>query len=182
MKKLIALSAVGKDQPGIVAALSKVFFETGCNLEDSSMTQLKGEFAVLLLVSLPEKLTSETLKKAVEPVAAQWNLTFTLRELGPGELDSSQTAPGPPYTLVVYGIDHPGIVYRITQAAAEEKINISDLRTHVTKAKDTPLYSLIVELEIPDVARAGAFQKKLEILKKELKVEITLKPVETDEL
>ena len=32
MKKRIALSAIGKDQPGIVAALSKVYYDHGCNM------------------------------------------------------------------------------------------------------------------------------------------------------
>src|SRR5437899_5188362 len=49
MKRWYALSAIGKDRPGIVADLAELIFEHGCNLEDSSMTILGGEFAVLLL-------------------------------------------------------------------------------------------------------------------------------------
>ena len=81
MKKLIALSAIGKDQPGIVAALTWVLFERGCNLEDSSMTRLRGDFAVLLLISMPENMTLEGLKVALESAASSKGLTFTLREL-----------------------------------------------------------------------------------------------------
>jgi glycine cleavage system transcriptional repressor len=180
MKRQIALSAVGRDQPGIVAALSKVFFENQCNLEDSSMTRLAGDFAVLLLISLPENKTAEDLRKAVEPVTQKWGLTYSMRELSAEEEDG--TASGLPYTLVVYGVDHPGIVYRIAQAAADEKVNISDLRTHVTSSAQGPLYSLAMEVEIPDARVVELFGKKLESLKKELKVEITLSPVEAEEL
>ena len=181
MKRQIALSAVGRDQPGIVAALSQVFFENRCNLEDSSMTRLKGDFAVLLLVSLPGDLTPEDLRKAVEPVAQKWELVFSMRELSPGEMEAE--APGTlPYTLVVYGVDHPGIVYRIAQAAADDKINITDLRTRVTAGPQAPLYSLVMELEVPGARVAGAFGEKLEALKKELKVEVSFKAVEAEEL
>ena len=49
MKRWYAMAAIGKDRPGIVADLAELIFEHGCNLEDSSMTILGGEFAVLLL-------------------------------------------------------------------------------------------------------------------------------------
>lgn len=181
MKRQIALSAVGRDQPGIVAALSKVFYDNQCNLEDSSMTRLEGDFAILLLISLPEGKTPEELKKAVEPVAQKWGLTFSMRELS-GEEMASGASSALPYTLVVYGVDHPGIVYRVAQAAADDKVNITDLRTHVTSSPQGPLYSLVMEVEIPNSAALGAFEKKLKALKKELKVEITLKAVEAEEL
>src|SRR6185312_9317468 len=51
MKQWFALSAIGRDRPGIVADLAELIFECDCNLEDSSMTILGSEFAVLLLLS-----------------------------------------------------------------------------------------------------------------------------------
>ncbi len=182
MKKLVALSAIGKDQPGIVAALSRVLFEAGCNLEDSSMTRLQGDFAVLLLISLPEKLSLDKLRQSLQEKTGSFHLTLALRELSAEETNG---APGPaslPFTLVVYGVDHPGIVYRVTQAASEEKINITDLRTKVTSNQGTPIYSLVVEVEISDEKTVKLFEKKLEALKGELKIDILLKPVEADEL
>lgn len=181
MKRLVALSALGEDRPGIVAALSKVLFENKCNLEDSSMTRLQGDFAVLLLISPPPDHALEDLRKAVEPVAQGLGLTFSLRELPAGDAASS-SADSLPHTLVVYGVDHPGILYRISQAAADQKVNITDLRTHVTSGAQGPLYSLVMEVEIPNLNVAQAFGKKLESLGKELKVEVSLKPVEAEEL
>lgn len=181
MKKLIALSAIGQDQPGIVAALSKVLFEKDCNLEDSSMTRLKDDFAVLLLISPPPSLSTEALRASLEPVTTALGLTLSLRELAPtpAAVNPDQVLN---YTLVVYGLDHPGIVYRVSQCAADAKVNIVDLRTHVTQTSDKPLYSLIMELEIPGSQAVGHFQEKLNQLKHDLKVDITLNASETDEL
>ncbi len=181
MKKLVALSAIGSDRPGIVAALARAFFETSCNLENSSMTLLKGDFAVLLLVSLPENITVNELNRKVQKVADQMGLTFSIRELSDQETSESPS-PTLPHTLVVYGVDHPGIVYRVAQALAERSINITDLRTHVTQAQGTPLYSLIMEVEIPNEGSAKVLRSDLETLGKKLKVEVTLTPVEADEL
>jgi len=49
----VVISGIGPDQPGIVASVSEILFRHGANIEDSTMTQLADEFAVILLVSLP---------------------------------------------------------------------------------------------------------------------------------
>ncbi|OQY02939.1 MAG: hypothetical protein B6I22_12635 [Desulfobacteraceae bacterium 4572_123] len=68
MSKKFLLTAFCKDRPGIVADISQVIYENECNLEDSAMTNLAGEFAILLLfssmsaennVDLQEKLSGE---------------------------------------------------------------------------------------------------------------------------
>jgi glycine cleavage system transcriptional repressor len=183
MTRQVALSAIGRDQPGIVAALSKALFEQGCNLEESSMTRLKGEFAILLLVTLPAGQTASALEAAVQPAARALGLTLLCRELTPEEMTAEDDSKTLPYTLVVYGADRPGIVYRVTAAAAQHEANITDLRTRVTSGGGGQLvYSLIMEVELPDAATAGRFAADLEALKGELAVETTLTAVEADEL
>jgi glycine cleavage system transcriptional repressor len=157
-----------------------VLFEQGCNLEESSMTRLKGEFAVLLLVTLPEGGSAAALEHAVQPIAAGLGLTVIVRELGAEEAEGHDDADTRPYTLVVYGADRPGIVFHVTEAAARHGLNITDLRTRVTGP--TPVYSLIMEVEAPSDAHAEAFRRDLQRLKGELRVETTLEPVEADEL
>jgi glycine cleavage system transcriptional repressor len=63
MKKWFALSAIGRDRPGIVADLAELIYECDCNLEDSSMTLLGSEFAVLLLLTGEEAMS----KRASRP-------------------------------------------------------------------------------------------------------------------
>ena len=50
-KRYYALSAIGKDRPGIVADVAGLIYECGGNLEDSSMTLLGTQFALLILLS-----------------------------------------------------------------------------------------------------------------------------------
>mgnify|MGYP003446493178 FL=1 len=68
MNKYLVISALGKDRPGIVNLLAQAILEAGCNIQDSRMTVLGGEFALMLLVSGPwnavGKLESQT--KALE--------------------------------------------------------------------------------------------------------------------
>jgi glycine cleavage system transcriptional repressor len=46
-----AVSVFGRDRPGIVAAVTRVLADAGCNLEDTSMTILRGHFAMMLVIS-----------------------------------------------------------------------------------------------------------------------------------
>jgi glycine cleavage system transcriptional repressor len=182
MKRQVALSAIGRDRPGIVASLSRVLFEQGCNLEESSMTRLKGEFAVLLLVTLPDTGSREALDRAIEAAARPLGLTVMIRELTPEEMRAEDDSRTVPYTLIVYGADRPGIVFRATEATSRHGINITDLRTRVTGTR-TAVYSLIMELELPPgEASVRAFREDLERLKADLQVETTLERVEADEL
>jgi glycine cleavage system transcriptional repressor len=183
MKRQVALSAIGRDQPGIVASLSRVLYEQGCNLEESSMTRLKGEFAILLLVTLPEGGSREPFEAAVQETARRTGLAVLIRELSAEEMAQEDDSATQPYTLIVYGADRPGIVFRVTETAARHGINITDLRTRVTGGGGNPiLYSLIMEVEIPGDAAADAFRQDLAQLRGELRVETTLERVEAEEL
>ena len=51
MNTLLVISALGDDRPGIVNDLSTVILEYGCNIADSRMSVLGGEFALILLVA-----------------------------------------------------------------------------------------------------------------------------------
>ena len=51
MSNYLVISALGDDRPGLIDGLSGRILESGCNVEDSRMTVLGGQFAVLMLVS-----------------------------------------------------------------------------------------------------------------------------------
>ncbi|MBV8387665.1 MAG: amino acid-binding protein, partial [Acidimicrobiia bacterium] len=74
-----AVSAVGADRPGIVAAVTGVFLEHGCNLEDTSMTILRGHFAMMLVVAAPSGLAQEILEQALAGPAADFDLVVAVR-------------------------------------------------------------------------------------------------------
>ena len=47
-----AVFVLGPDRPGIIAAVSQVLFEQGCNLEDVNQTSLQGQFVGIFIASL----------------------------------------------------------------------------------------------------------------------------------
>jgi len=113
------LSALGADRPGIVAAVSGVLADLGCNLEDSTMTNLQGHFAVLLVVSAPDGVTAGALEDALDPVAGLFELVVAVRPLDDAPPPGEPVGPrDEPWTIAVHGADRTGIVRTVTSALA----------------------------------------------------------------
>lgn len=165
----LAISVVGPDRPGIIADVTGALAGAGANLEDSTMTLLRGHFAMMLICSGPDAATVE------QAVASLSGLRIDVREVAP---DSPPAAPGDPYLLSVHGADRPGIVSAVTRVLAATGGNITDLGTRLSGE----LYVLTAEVDLPRTADLAALTSALEATADDLGVGVTLRPAESDEL
>ena len=171
----VAVTAVGADRPGIVAALTGALLEIGGNLEDVRAALLRGSFATVLSVAVPEGVGPDEVAAALRPVADELGLGLWVGAAAP-------RAPGPPLArcvLSVYGADHPGIVHGITRALAERSANVVDLSARLVG--DPPIYILGIELELPPGLDPGSLRAALAPVAEEHGVEMTLE-AEQDEV
>ena len=172
-----AVSAVGADRPGIVAAVTGVFLENGCNLEDTSMTILRGHFAMMLVVAAPAGLEQEALESALAGPASDFELVVAVRTID----DEVPTSPaGDSWTVSVYGADRPGIVHRVASLLADSGVNIVDLTTRVIGDAARPVYAMILEVTLPAAADPAALQSRLADLATDLGVDCSLHLSEAD--
>lgn len=169
------LTAFGKDRPGMVAQVTKALYGLRCNLEDSAMTRLAGEFVIMLAFSAPAALTQTRLEAAFRAVSNRLALTVHLKALASGP---RRMASGAPYAIAVYGADRPGIVYRVSSALASLGINIIDVSTHRAGSSARPLYLLVLEVELPKRIRPESLERRLKALAKPLGVTISLRSAE----
>ena len=172
-----ALSAVGADRPGIVAAVTGALAGSGCNLEDSSMTILRGQFAIMLVVAGPEGLDAATLEEALAGPAADLDLVVHVR---PIDEDVRPGPSGEPWTVAVYGADRPGIVHRFTSLLADAGVNVVDLTTRVIGEPARPVYAMILEVALPPGVDGTDLSARLVALARELGVECSTHPSEAD--
>jgi glycine cleavage system transcriptional repressor len=146
-----SLSALGVDGPGIVAAISGVLGEQGCNLEDSTATILQGHFAILLVVTAPDEATAGSLEAALGGVAKDLDLVISVRPMK--DSDSLEATLGAetfePITVSVHGADRPGIVHAIAGALAEGGGNVLDLSTRLIGENENPVYVMTLRAEAP---------------------------------
>ena len=176
MSNLYVVTAFAKERPGIVAAVSKALYDTKCNLEDSSMTILRGNFAILLVVRAPDTLTLPRLRQKLRPVSEDMGLIVHADRCSP-EKPAPRTEGAGRYVVSVYGADRAGIVYKVTRRLSRDKINITDLATRVVGDKP-PLYIMLMEVEVPVKADLARLEKDLLAEAKRLSCDVSLKPVE----
>ncbi|HEV3463192.1 MAG TPA: ACT domain-containing protein [Actinomycetota bacterium] len=171
-----ALSVFGRDRPGIVAAVTRVLADAGCNLEDTSMTILRGHFAMMLVVSGPEGTTAGDLEARLGPVAGRLDLQVGVRAVTDDV--TAAAGGGARYAAAVYGADRPGLVARVSEALAARQVNIIDLQTRVVGEPD-PVYAMHFELEVPP-GRADRVETDLRSVAHELGVEVSFHPDDAD--
>ena len=110
MKRWFLLSAIGSDRPGLVAELAQLIYDCDANLEDSRMTILGTDFAVILLCSSPAADAADRIAVGAKRLERDHGLTILLRSLE-GELRPQVPAPGTKlYRLEAVGEDRAGIV------------------------------------------------------------------------
>jgi glycine cleavage system transcriptional repressor len=170
----VAVTVIGNDRPGIAAGVTRVLYETGCNLEDVTSTILRGHFAMMLVVRPPEGTEAAALEGALADKASELGLTVTARPVE----DVHVAVTAPTHMVSVYGADRPGIVYRVTQLLSDAGANITDLTSRVIGEERTPVYALMVEVTMED----GDVEARLAELKDDLGVDITVHRIETDVL
>jgi glycine cleavage system transcriptional repressor len=164
----LAITVIGPDRTGIVADVSEALAGVGANLSDSTMTRLRGHFAMTLICTGPD---AAAVDKALAPICADGRLLATVRSVEP--LDSGET--GEPYLVSVHGADRLGIVAAVTRVVAAAGGNITDLTTRLTG----PLYVLIAEVDLP-AGRADDLAVRLAAAALELGVDVTLRKAESE--
>ncbi|HEX8647291.1 MAG TPA: ACT domain-containing protein [Thermoleophilaceae bacterium] len=178
----LALTAIGRDRPGIVAAASRVLLAHRANVEDSQMTILRGHFTMMLVVSVPEEADVGTLRDDLDDVRAQLDLEAVL--LSPlAEVDPG-SEPAPTHIVTVYGADHPGILHAATATLAERDVDITGLTTKLAGegGEGPPLYALMMEIAPPPGADAAELESALGRVGEEQGVEVSLRPLDTEAL
>ena len=171
-----AVSVFGRDRPGIVAAVTRALADVGCNLEDTSMTILRGHFAMMLVVSGAAGTAPADLEARLAPVAGRLDLQVSVRVVA-----DEVTAPaskGERWSAAVYGADRPGLVARVSEALAARDVNIVDLETRVIGEPD-PVYAMHFELQVP-AGTASQVEADLRTVARELGVEVSMRPNEAD--
>jgi glycine cleavage system transcriptional repressor len=176
-----AVAAIGRDRPGIVAAVSEVLLAHDCNIEDSQMTILRGHFTMMLIISTPNAVDAERLgddlRRAGEGIGLEAVSLDEVTEL------QAEVETVPSHIVSVYGVDHPGIVHAVTTALAKRGVNITDLETRMVSEKGRePLYLMMMEVALPLGIAQDEVEEPLRQVGEQEGVDVTIRPLEQDAL
>ncbi|WP_129667904.1 glycine cleavage system protein R [Phytoactinopolyspora endophytica] len=169
----IAITVIGHDRPGIIAETTSTLAELGVNLEDSTMTRLRGHFAMMLLCT--GEVSAARVEDALAGLTADGTLQVSAREVA---VEDPAVASARPYILTVHGGDRLGIVAALTRAVAGAGGNITDLTTRLSGE----LYVVAAEVDLPAGADEAVLTAELARIGRDLEVDVSFRPQETDVL
>lgn len=139
------IATIAEDRPGLVSELSELVLTLDLNIEDSRMSVLGGEFAVLMSVS-GDPLNLATLNERLEAQSSGAGFAYLYRATGERTEHEQR-----PFQVTVEAMDHPGIVSGVTGFFSERSVNIRELATDNERAAHTGtlIFNLRMEIEVP---------------------------------
>lgn len=179
--RYFAVSAVGRDRPGIVAAVAEALLSHAGNIEDSQMAILRGHFTMTLIVAAPDGADSERL--AADLADAKEALGLEAMSVSEVTGIDPSSEPIPSHIVSVYGADHPGIVHSVSAILAARNVSITDLETRLAGgAEGEPVYAMLLEVAIPADADPSEIKRDLAEAARDQHVELSFRPLELDAL
>ncbi len=174
MSQLIVISAIGTDRPGVVQDISKVILSCGGNIEESRMTTLGTEFAVLMLVS-GKWHTLNRLETGLEKLGDDVGLSFSIRETGERVVKEDRI----PYAVDVISLDQQGIVYQLANFFASRNIEIADVATRRYSAAHTgaPMFAVQMAINVPATLHVSRLREEFMETCDRLNLDAILEPV-----
>jgi glycine cleavage system transcriptional repressor len=170
---LHAITVIGHDRPGIIAQATGALARLGLNLEDITMTLLRGHFTMVLLCE--GDVSARRIEEVLEFIAADGTLSVSAREIPEEPVEEPAATP---YVVTVHGADRPGIVSAVATRLADVGGNITDLDSRLASG----LYILGAEVDLPDGTDVDALEQSLSKAADELGVGATLQPADSDDL
>ncbi len=175
-----ALTIIGRDRPGIVAQVTKILYEQGFNIADSSCSILGGQFSMILIISNPQITAKEQFEQDFRQLE-ETNLSVFIRTMKPGG-EIRPALKGEQCMISVYGADKPGIVFQVAKVLGEQQINITDLNTKLIGTAEKPVYVMMLEAVLPENIEIDVVEQWMKELQQQLQVDISVRSLIAVEL
>lgn len=174
MRNNLVLTLTGTDRVGLVEEVTQLLFAQGGNIETSRMARLGGEFAILLLVSLPAKNLGRLEASVAQLTAHGYKITMTQT----AQTYAQAHAGWRPYQIEVQGADHEGIIHEIAHTLSQRGISIETMDTGTTRAPNsgTPLFSMTAQVVVPPALPEAHWQAELAEAAHQLHVDVRVAP------
>jgi glycine cleavage system transcriptional repressor len=174
MIKNLVLTLTGHDRIGLVEMVTKLVLDHGGNVDASKMARLGGEFAILMLVSVPSPRFDE-LNEGINGLQSEG---FKVTTCETKHEDPDRFTGWIPYQVQVKGADHEGIIHQITRSLVEYGANVETMDTNMVKApmSGTPLFMMTAVVLVPPALTYGKLQDEMEAIGDDMNVDIDVLP------
>jgi len=171
----LAVSAVGRDRPGMVAAITGVLVAHGANIADAQMTVLSGRFTMVVIADGHADLDEGSLLADLLEIG---------RDLGMDVVSANRIDPiagagaqEPTHVVTLSGIDHLGIIHAVAHQLARQRVSITDLQTRRLDDDGTPLNATMLEILPPAGSDIAALEAGLLAIAGERGLQLSLRAI-----
>ena len=172
MTKLI-ISILGKDRPGIIAAVTRILADMQLNIEDVSQTILQSEFCGLFIVTGPDRLDRNSVQDALQTATSHLGMGFHIQEMEQASAEIPSCACEP-FVITTRGPDRIGLVASVTAVLAAHNVNVTQLEA-LFRGGDAPERNIMIyEVDVPLDADQGRLRRDLLSKADELGLEISI--------
>lgn len=165
----LVLTVIGNDQSGLVDALADAIAVHGGSWDRSHMARVAGQFAGLVVLSVPDDNVS-ALTTSFDGLNAQGllDVQVAIASVADDEVDASVMS------LHLIGQDRPGIIREISSALASRDVSIVELDTETRSAPMSAelLFEARASLRIPPSLDRDDLNDALEEIANELMVDL----------
>ena len=142
----LVITASGEDCVGLVDKFTGHILAAGCNIEESRMALLGGQFALIMLLSGRWDALAK-LEGQLDEIGDQLGLAIIHKRTR----HRQPAQPLIPYQVDAVCVDHPGIVQALSSFFARRGINIEQLDTDTYPAphSGTPMFGVRMTVGIP---------------------------------
>lgn len=170
MRNNLVFTLTGPDRVGIVEEVTQVLLDHSGNVETSRMVRLGGEFAILMLVSIPADQIAN-LDKGIETLNAE-GYKITIGQTVEPEAVSQRGWLA--YHIALQGADHEGIVHEVARHLSQHGINIEEMDTALVAApmSGVPLFTMMAQVAVPPELIERDWVAELEGVGHQLNVDI----------
>lgn len=165
----IILIVFAKDRPGIVDLVSDTILANHGNWLESSLSRLCGQFAGIVHAEVSTNEKGNLLDALNE--LAEDGIQITVQDAEQIEEDNAEING---LQIMVEANDRPGIIKEISEALAQENINVENIDTEVASASMAgyPLFRAHLFLAMPDDVSESDLESILESVSDDLMVSI----------
>jgi glycine cleavage system transcriptional repressor len=172
MKKVV-ISVLGQDRPGIIAAVSGILFEQGCNIENVDQTILQSEFSGIFIAGIPVEKDPEILHHKLIDGLKSMAMNVFIKPLDHRQ-PKLEFGESEPFVLTTRGPDRKGLVASITRVIADHGVNVTHLQA-VFRGTDNPSDNIMIyEVDVPDEVDQKELQADLRRTAAKLGLEIRI--------
>ncbi|WP_142137221.1 ACT domain-containing protein [Acidovorax sp. SLBN-42] len=167
----LVLTVIGDDRAGFVETLAEAITAHGGNWEQSQMAELAGQFAGIVVVTVPNERADE-LRGALDGLEGLMEVSAH-----PGAEEPAAPREAWPHLRIdLIGSDHPGIVRDVSSVLARHGLSIESM---ATERRDAPisggrLFEAHLVVRVPPGVEPSDARDDLERVASELFVDLTV--------